>query len=95
MLRACVLENGGDWKELLPFIEFAYNNSYHGSINMTLHEDFYGRKCRTPLCWTEVGEERTLGLEIIQETTEKIQMIREKVKKAQDLHKSLLILYAL
>jgi len=72
MLRACVLESGGNWKELLPLIEFAYNNSYHASIGMDPYEALYGRKCRTPLCWTEVGEERILGPEIIQETTEKI-----------------------
>ena len=55
MLRACVLESGGNLKELLPLIEFAYNNSYHASIGMTPYEALYGRKCRTPLCWTEVG----------------------------------------
>ncbi|XP_050878473.1 uncharacterized protein LOC127082279 [Lathyrus oleraceus] len=69
MLRACVLESEGNWKELLPLIEFAYNNSYHASIKMAPYEALYGRKCRTPLCWTEVGEERILGPEIIQETT--------------------------
>lgn len=69
MLRACVLESGRTWKKLLPLIEFAYNNSYHTSIRLTSYEALYVRKCRTPLCWTKVGEERILGPEIIQETT--------------------------
>ncbi|XP_050916532.1 uncharacterized protein LOC127131662 [Lathyrus oleraceus] len=80
MLRACVLESGGNWKELLPLIEFAYNNSYHASIGMAPYEALYGRKCRTPLCWTEVGKERILGLEIIQETTERIRMVTLRLR---------------
>ena len=88
MLRACVLESGGNWKELLPLIEFAYNNNYHASIGMAPYEALYGRKCRTPLCWTEVGDDRVLGPENIQETTTKIRMIRDKVKQAQDRQKS-------
>ncbi|XP_050884524.1 uncharacterized protein LOC127087645 [Lathyrus oleraceus] len=54
---------------------------------MAPYEALYGRKCRTHLCWTEVGEERILGPEIIQETTEKIRMVRDKIKKAQDIQK--------
>ena len=88
MLRACVLESRGNWKELLPLIEFSYNNSYHSSIGMAPYEALYGRKCRTPLCWAEVGDDRILGPEIIQETTDKIQMIRGKMKQAQDRQKS-------
>ncbi|XP_050890368.1 uncharacterized protein LOC127095768 [Lathyrus oleraceus] len=88
MLRACILDSGGNWKELLPLIEFAYNNSYHASIAMAPYEALYGRKCRTPLCWTKVGEERILGPEIIQQTTEKIRMVRDKMNKPQDRQKS-------
>ncbi|XP_050902434.1 uncharacterized protein LOC127113342 [Lathyrus oleraceus] len=55
---------------------------------MAPYEALYGRKCRTPLCWTKVGEERILGSEIIQETTEKIKMVRDKIKKAQDRQNS-------
>lgn len=75
MLRAYMLENGGNWKELLPLIEFTYNNNYHTSIDMAPYEDLYGRKGKTPLCWTEVGEERVLEPKIVQETTYKINMI--------------------
>ncbi|XP_050918526.1 uncharacterized protein LOC127135948 [Lathyrus oleraceus] len=55
---------------------------------MAPYEALYGRKRKTHLCWTEVGEEIILGLEIIQETTKKIRMVRDKIKKAQDRQKS-------
>ncbi|XP_058756484.1 uncharacterized protein LOC131629722 [Vicia villosa] len=88
MLRACILEIGGSWKDNLPLIEFAYNNSYHASNGMAPYEALYGKKCRSPLCWSEVGEKGILGPEIIQETTEKVKMIRDKMKQAQDRQKS-------
>ena len=56
MLRACVLDHKGSWEEHLPLVEFAYNNSYQASIRMAPYEALYGRPCRSPLCWTEVGE---------------------------------------
>ncbi|KAK2395950.1 hypothetical protein QL285_057638 [Trifolium repens] len=88
MLRACVLEDGGAWSNHLHLIEFAYNNSYHASIGMAPYEALYGRKCRTPLCWTEVGDRGFLGPDIIQETTLKIKSIRDKLKVAQSRQKS-------
>ena len=56
MLRACVLEYGSKWEDCLPFAEFSYNNSYQASLQMAPFEFMYGRKCRTPLNWSEVGE---------------------------------------
>ena len=53
-------------------LEFAYNKSYQSSIQMAPYEALYGRRCRSPICWDEVGERRMLGPEIIQETEEKI-----------------------
>ncbi|WJX19257.1 hypothetical protein P8452_08970 [Trifolium repens] len=88
LLRACVLENGGSWNEWLPLIEFTYNNSFHSSIGMAPFEALYGRRCRTPLCWYESGEKVVLGPEIVQETTEKIRMIQEKMKATQSRQKS-------
>ena len=82
MLRACVLDFGGNWVDYLPLAEFAYNNSYQSSIGMAPYETLYERPCRSPLCWIEVGERRLLGLEIVQETIEKIQLIKEKLKIA-------------
>ena len=77
MLRACVIDFGGNWDEHLPLIEFSYNNSYHTSINAAPFEALYGRKCRTPVCWAEIGEKQLSGPEIVQETTDKIIQVKE------------------
>ena len=69
-------------------IEFAYNITYHASIQVAPYEALYGRKCRTPLCWNEVGEKQLVGPEIVQQTTDKINQIRERLKIAQDRQKS-------
>ena len=58
MLRACYLDFKGSWDDHLPLVEFVYNNSYHSSIGMTPHEALYGRKCRSPVCWDEVGAKK-------------------------------------
>ena len=87
-MRACVLEQGGLWDTHLPLIEFTYNNSYHSSIGMAPFEALYGRKCRTPLCWHEFGESVVLGPEVVRETTEKVKLIREKMKASQSRQKS-------
>ncbi|XP_056843094.1 uncharacterized protein LOC130495672, partial [Raphanus sativus] len=88
MLRACVLDWGDSWEKHLPLVEFAYNNSFHTSIGMSPYEALYGRPCRTPLCWTQVGERSIIGPEIVEETTEKIKLVKEKMKEAQDRQKS-------
>ncbi|GJY37662.1 reverse transcriptase domain-containing protein [Tanacetum coccineum] len=72
MLCACAIDFGKGWVNHLPLVEFSYNNSYHASIKAAPFEALYGRKCRSPVCWTEVGEAQILGPELIQETTEKI-----------------------
>nr|GFA50049.1 hypothetical protein [Tanacetum cinerariifolium] len=56
MLRACVIEFGKGWVNNFPLVEFSYNNSYHASIKAAPFEALYGRKCRLPVCWAEVGE---------------------------------------
>ncbi|KAL4201664.1 hypothetical protein AMTRI_Chr02g259720 [Amborella trichopoda] len=65
MLRACVIDLTGSWDDHLPLIEFAYNNSFQASIQMAPYEALYGRKCRSPICWDEVGERKLLGPEIV------------------------------
>ncbi|GJW26186.1 putative reverse transcriptase domain-containing protein [Tanacetum coccineum] len=72
MLRACVIDFGKGWERHLPLIEFSYNNSYHANIKAAPFEALYGRKCRSPICWAEVGDVQLTGPEIIHETTEKI-----------------------
>ncbi|GJS88240.1 putative reverse transcriptase domain-containing protein [Tanacetum coccineum] len=61
MLRACAIDFGKGWVNQLPLVEFSYNNSYHASIKAAPFEALYGRKCRSPICWTEVGEDQILG----------------------------------
>ncbi|KAA3463644.1 DNA/RNA polymerases superfamily protein [Gossypium australe] len=72
MLRGCVLDFRGSWEEFLPLAEFAYNNSYQASIKMAPYEALYGRRCRTPTCWTELGERQFLGPELVAETEDKV-----------------------
>ncbi|GJU28601.1 putative reverse transcriptase domain-containing protein [Tanacetum coccineum] len=69
MLRACVIDFGNGWVKHLPLVEFSYNNSYHASIKAALFEALYGRKCRSPVCWAEVGQVQLTGPELVQETT--------------------------
>ncbi|GJU48991.1 putative reverse transcriptase domain-containing protein [Tanacetum coccineum] len=88
MLRACAIDFGGNWDTHLPLVEFSYNNSYHSSVKCAPFESLYGRKCQTPIAWVEVGEIKLIGPEIIQETTDKIVQIKERLKAAQDRQKS-------
>ncbi|GKB45029.1 putative reverse transcriptase domain-containing protein [Tanacetum coccineum] len=88
MLRACVIDFGNGWDNHLPLIEFSYNNSYHTSIKAAPFEALYGRKCRSPVCWAEVGEAQLTRPEIIHETTEKIFKIRDRMQAARDRQKS-------
>ncbi|KAL0551635.1 hypothetical protein IC582_010724 [Cucumis melo] len=88
MLRACVLEFSGSWDSHLHLMEFAYNNSYQATIGMTSFEALYGRSCRSPVCWREVGEQRLLGLELVQNTNAAIQKIRARMLIAQRRQKS-------
>ena len=88
MLRSCVLQSKGHWNEYLSVAEFTYNNSYHSSITMSPYEALYGKQCRTPLCWNETGERQLLGLEIVQTKVDKFNVIRDRLKAAQDRQKS-------
>ncbi|GJV65549.1 putative reverse transcriptase domain-containing protein [Tanacetum coccineum] len=88
MLRACVIDFGKGWVKHLPLAEFSYNNSYHASINAVPYEELYCRKCRSPVCWAEVREDQLIGPELIQETTEKIVLIKQRIQAAQDRQKS-------
>ncbi|CAA7017569.1 unnamed protein product [Microthlaspi erraticum] len=88
LLRMCVLDWGGHWADHLSLVEFAYNNSFQASIGMAPFEALYGRPCRTPLCWTQVGERSMYGATYVQETTEKVRVVRLNMKEAQDRQKS-------
>ena len=88
MLRACVLDLKGSWEKHLPLVKFAYNNSYRTSIQMAPYEALCGRPCRSPICWTEVGESSITGLDLIRDTSEKVGMIRKRLLTAQSWQKS-------
>ncbi|GJQ93513.1 putative reverse transcriptase domain-containing protein [Tanacetum coccineum] len=88
MLRACVIDFGKGWEKHLPLVEFSYNNSYHASIKAAPFEALYGRKCRSPVCWAEVGDVQLTRPEIIHETTKKIVKIQQRLQAASDRQRS-------
>ena len=88
MLRACIIDFGKSWDRHLPLVEFSYNNSYHSSLKSSPFEALYGRKCRSPVCWNEVGDVQLTGPEIVRDTTEKIIQIRSRLQAARDRQKS-------
>jgi hypothetical protein len=87
MLRACALKHGGSWDKSLPYVEFSYN-SYQASLKMAPFEALYGRKCRTPLYWSQTGESQLFGTDIIKEAERQVQNIRENLRIAQSTQKS-------
>ncbi|GJT31532.1 putative reverse transcriptase domain-containing protein [Tanacetum coccineum] len=88
MLRACVIDFRNAWVNHFPLVEFSYNNSYHASIEAVPFEALYGRKCHSPVCWAEVGEVQLTSPRIVQETTEKIIQIKQRIQVACDQQKS-------
>ncbi|GJY17871.1 putative reverse transcriptase domain-containing protein [Tanacetum coccineum] len=88
MLRACIQDFRGSWDVHLSLVEFSYNNSYHSSVRCAPFEALYGRKCRSPIMWAEVGEVQLIGPELVQETTKKISQIKDRLKDARDRQKS-------
>ncbi|GJZ29001.1 putative reverse transcriptase domain-containing protein [Tanacetum coccineum] len=88
MLRACVTDFGSSWDRHLPLVEFSYNNSYHASFKAAPYEALYGRKCRSPVCWSEVGDSQLTDPELIHDTTEKIIQIKNCLLIARSRQKS-------
>nr|GFA63098.1 reverse transcriptase domain-containing protein [Tanacetum cinerariifolium] len=88
MLRACVIDFGGSWDVHLPLVEYSYNNGYHLSIQCGPFKALYGRKCRSPILWAEIRESRLIGSELLQETTNKVALIKEKLKVVRDFQKN-------
>ena len=86
-LRAYVIDFSGSWDAHLLLVEFSYNNSFHTSIKATPFEALYGRKCRSTLCWAEVGDKHLTRPEIVQEMTDKIFQIKDRLKAARDRQK--------
>ncbi|GKE51863.1 putative reverse transcriptase domain-containing protein [Tanacetum coccineum] len=88
MLRACVIDFGGSWDVHLPLAEFFYNKSYHSSIQYASVKALYGRKCRSPVLWAEIKEGGFIGPELVLQMTDKVVLIKEKLKTARDHQKS-------
>ncbi|GJU52818.1 reverse transcriptase domain-containing protein [Tanacetum coccineum] len=88
ILRACVIDFGGSWDVHLLLAEFSCNNSYHTSIRCAPFEALYGRKCRSPVLWAEIGEGSLIGPELVHETTDKVVAIKERLQAARDRQKS-------
>jgi hypothetical protein len=88
MLRACVLTYGKNWEDNLAFAEFSYNNGYHTSLKKASFEVLYGRKCHTPLMWSEIGDRVIESPDFIKATEEEIAEVRENLQIAQSRQKS-------
>jgi hypothetical protein len=86
--RACALQYGRSWDKSLPYAELSYNNSYQESLRMAPFEMLYGRRCQTPLFWSETGEQKVFGPDILQEAKKQVRMVRENLRVAQSRQKS-------
>jgi hypothetical protein len=88
LLRACILSFGEKWEGCLPMAEFSYNNSYQSSIKMAPFEALYGRKCRTPINWSEPGKRKPFGPDMVKEAEEQVKIIQQHIRAAQSRQKS-------
>ena len=83
MLRACALAHGPKWEDCLPYAEFSYNNSFQTSLKMSPFEALYGRKCRTPLNWSQTEDNRIFGTDLILEAEKQVKEIRDRLQLAK------------
>jgi hypothetical protein len=83
MLRACALQYGRSWDKSLPYAEVSNNNSYQESLKMTPFEMLYGQRCQTPLFWSETGEQKLFGPDILQEAEKQVRMVRKNLRVTQ------------
>jgi transposase InsO family protein len=83
MLRPYALQYGRSWDKSLPYAEFSYNNSYKESLKMTPFQMLYGRRCQTPLFWSEARERKVFGPDVLQEVEKQVRMVRENLRVAQ------------
>jgi hypothetical protein len=88
MMRACALQYGRSWDKSLPYAEFSYNNSYQESLKMVLFEMLYAHRCRTPLLWSETGERKVFGPDILQKVEKQVPMVRKNLRVVQSKQKS-------
>jgi hypothetical protein len=79
MLRTCALQYRRSWDKSRSYAEFSYNNSYQENLKITPFEMLYGRRCRTLLFWSETGEQKVFGPNILQEAERQVRMVRENL----------------
>jgi transposase InsO family protein len=91
MLRACIIHYNKNWDKCLPLAEFSCNNIYQASLKMAPFEVLYGRRCRTPLSWSQTGERKVFGPNLIIEIEEKVRVIQENLRAAQSRQRAILI----
>nr|GFB56563.1 putative reverse transcriptase domain-containing protein [Tanacetum cinerariifolium] len=87
-IACCVIDFKSSWDRHLPLVEFSYNNSYHASVKVAPYEALYGRKYKSPVCWSEVGDSQLTGPELVRDTTEKIVQIKKRLLTAHSCQKS-------
>ena len=83
MLWACALAHGPKWEDCLPYAEFSYNNSFQTSLKMSPFEALYGRKCRTSLNWSQTGDSRIFGTDLILVAEKQVKEIRDRLQLAK------------
>jgi hypothetical protein len=88
MLRACAIHCAKDWDKYLSLAEFAYINNYQSSLRMAPFEALYGRRCRTPLNWSQPGEREIFGPDLVTKAERKVKLIRKNLEAAQARQKS-------
>ena len=87
MLRLYVREQPGKWEDFLHLVEFAYNNHYQASTRYNPFEILYGRKCNTPISWSNPVDRLVLGPELLKEMELIVKQVQGNLKVAQDRHK--------
>ena len=88
MFWACALAQGSKWEDYLPYVEFSYNNTFQTSLKMPPFEALYGRKCRTPLNWSQTGDSRIFRTDLMMEVEKQVKEIRDRLQLAKSRQKS-------
>jgi hypothetical protein len=88
MLQACVIHYDKNWDKCLSLAEFSYNNNYLASLKMAPFEALYCRRCRTPLSWSQTGERKIFGPELVVDAEENVKVVQANLRAAQSRQKS-------
>ena len=89
MLRSCLIDFKGNLDDHIPLIEFAYNNNYHSSIQKAPYEALYGRRCKSPIGWFEVGKTGLIGQNLVLQDLEKVKSDSREIENGTESPKVL------